>query len=152
MVHSTHAGCFAREITVRYGPSRIICGGWPPTPLHISNDGSQVIEIDVDDTGPPRLEYDEEWLGVMRATHGLVNLGRRHRPLPGMGALRSGASAADLEAARAAIAARGELGAAIDPGSFVKTAAPYSATGNGGGGGHPGFKVPQKRGRWDCDS
>ena len=110
----------------------------------------KVIEIEVDDTGPPRFEYDEEWLGVMRATHGLVNLGRRHRPLPGMGALRNGASAADLEVAREALAARGGIGAGIDPDSFVQTASPHSAA---GGGGHPGFKVPQKRGRWgnNCD-
>ena len=79
----------------------------------------------------------------MRGTHDAVNLNRRHRPLPGMGALRRGATDADLEVVRCALQARvGGVGAVIEPGSFVQTAAPPS-----GGGSNPGFKVPQKRGR-----
>lgn len=77
----------------------------------------------------------------MRTTHDTVNVGRRHRPLPGMGALRKGASPTDLELARSILEARG--GAVIDPGSFVQTATPHPQAGSG----HPGFKVPQKRGR-----
>lgn len=34
----------------------------------------QVIEIDAE--GPPLFEYDEEWLGIMRGTHDLINLER----------------------------------------------------------------------------
>jgi hypothetical protein len=41
----------------------------------------QVIELDC--TGPLQFEYDEEWLAIMRSTHDVINLERRHRPLPG---------------------------------------------------------------------
>ena len=48
----------------------------------------QVIELDAAQPGPHVLEYDEEWLAIMRSTHHLVNLRSGHMPLPGMGALR----------------------------------------------------------------
>ena len=36
----------------------------------------QVFEVEAD--GPPGFSYDEEWLAVLRTTHGLVNLRPQH--------------------------------------------------------------------------
>lgn len=42
----------------------------------------QVVEFpDVD--GPLQFQYDEEWLGVLQATHHLMSLNRQQVPLPG---------------------------------------------------------------------
>ena len=33
--------------------------------------------------GPKELQYDEEWLAVLRGTHHLLSLAHRAKPLPG---------------------------------------------------------------------
>ncbi len=33
--------------------------------------------------GPKELQYDEEWLAILRGTHHLMSLNRRAKPLPG---------------------------------------------------------------------
>ncbi len=40
----------------------------------------QVVELDAQ--GPLQLEYDEEWLAIMRATHHHLTLNRQQGPLP----------------------------------------------------------------------
>lgn len=50
---------------------------------------AQVVEFpDVD--GPLEFGYDEEWLGVLQATHHLMSLNRQQAPLPGKSAQHCG--------------------------------------------------------------
>ena len=42
----------------------------------------QVVEFP-DVEGPLEFQYDEEWLGVLQATHHLMSLNRQQVPLPG---------------------------------------------------------------------
>eukprot|EP00195_Chlamydomonas_chlamydogama_P006070 CAMPEP_0202906198 /NCGR_PEP_ID=MMETSP1392-20130828/37749_1 /ASSEMBLY_ACC=CAM_ASM_000868 /TAXON_ID=225041 /ORGANISM="Chlamydomonas chlamydogama, Strain SAG 11-48b" /LENGTH=488 /DNA_ID=CAMNT_0049594589 /DNA_START=295 /DNA_END=1761 /DNA_ORIENTATION=+ len=98
----------------------------------------QVLELDA--SGPLQFEYDEEWLAIMRSTHQHINLAYKHKALPGMGGLRSGAKPEDLDFVRAALQAKGD---ASIPLNFTQTAPPYEAPASG----HPGFKVPHQRGR-----
>ncbi|GAX78087.1 hypothetical protein CEUSTIGMA_g5529.t1 [Chlamydomonas eustigma] len=93
------------------------------------------------------ISYDEEWLAIMRSTHDVINLDRRHQPLPGMGALRKGASEADVKVVEEVLQQRG--GAKIDPTAFVQTARPAdaSAAAASNSGSHTGFRGPKKRGR-----
>eukprot|EP00955_Chlamydomonas_euryale_P116253 366406-Chlamydomonas_euryale.AAC.16 len=123
---------------MRCDPCASVCLAGPPGARLCR----QVIEVDVPEghpqDDPPVFEYDEEWLAILRTTHGLMNLQRRHRALPGMGGLRAGPDAADVAAVRSALGARG--GAAI-PLNFEPTAPAYTAPPN------PGFKVAPPRGR-----
>ncbi|GLC41533.1 hypothetical protein PLESTB_001000700 [Pleodorina starrii] len=81
----------------------------------------QVMELDA--PGPPELHYDPEWLAVLRTTHHLTNLGFKHAPLPGMGALRAGPRPEDVEFVRQVLAARGTSRV---PDNFAVTAEPYN--------------------------
>ena len=45
-------------------------------------DCMQVVEFP-DVEGPLEFQYDEEWLGVLQATHHLMSLNRQQVPLPG---------------------------------------------------------------------
>ncbi|DBA70331.1 TPA: hypothetical protein ACH3X2_011753 [Trebouxia sp. C0005] len=56
----------------------------------------QVVEFP-DVEGPLEFEYDEEWLGVLQATHHLMSTTRQQTPLPGMGGSRSAVSDAQLQ-------------------------------------------------------
>jgi hypothetical protein len=99
--------------------------------------------VDVEAWGPPVLEYDEEWLAVMRSTHQLTNLSSVHRPLPvglkseseGEVPLKKsrGPDPADVAFVRDLVEARG--GSIKVPNGFVQTAKPH-----GGGGGKPGWR------------
>ena len=84
----------------------------------------QVVELEA--RGPLRLEYDAEWLAVLRATHGLTSLAREPPPLPPAWGARAGPPQEDLEFVRAALAARG--GAAV-PANFAQTAPPHDPSG-----------------------
>ena len=44
--------------------------------------GVQVVEFP-DVEGPLEFGYDEEWLGILQATHHLMSLNRQQAPLPG---------------------------------------------------------------------
>jgi lariat debranching enzyme len=44
-----------------------------------------------DAEGPKELQYDEEWLAVLRGTHHMLSLTHRAKPLPGMSHLCQGA-------------------------------------------------------------
>lgn len=90
--------------------------------------------------GPQKvLEYDEEWLAILRASHHLSaqSSGRQQLPSP-----FPAPSAADRQAVAAALAARG--GAAI-PLNFEPTVAAHSGGSSGaGGGGRPARgRMPQ---------
>ena len=43
---------------------------------------AQVVEFP-DVEGPLEFGYDEEWLGILQATHHLMSLNRQQAPLPG---------------------------------------------------------------------
>lgn len=47
-----------------------------------NQDSLQVVEFP-DVEGPLEFQYDEEWLGVLQATHYLMSLNRQQAPLPG---------------------------------------------------------------------
>jgi hypothetical protein len=75
----------------------------------------------------------------MRTTHNLVNIKPgRNRPLPGMGALRRGAAASDLELVQQVLEGRGGP-KVLD--NFVQTAQPHQRPQA-----IPGFKAPKQRG------
>ena len=44
--------------------------------------GEQAVEFP-DGEGPLEFGYDEEWLGILQATHHLMSLNRQQAPLPG---------------------------------------------------------------------
>jgi hypothetical protein len=76
-----------------------------PRPFCCRRNFLQLLELPA--SGPLRLEYDPEWLAVLRGTHHLMNLQRRPRSLPAFGGSRQGAREADLRAVREALEARG---------------------------------------------
>lgn len=63
--------------------------------------------LDLEPRGPAEIQYDEEWLAVLRSTHNLMSLQRRPQPLPGMGHLRQGAAPQDRQFVREAVARQG---------------------------------------------
>ncbi|GIL81793.1 hypothetical protein Vretimale_1395 [Volvox reticuliferus] len=84
----------------------------------------QVIEMEAPQlSGKPELQYDEEWLAILRSTHQLTNLDFKHMALPGMGGQRSGPRPEDLEFVQQTLAARGTSRV---PDNFVITAEPYN--------------------------
>ncbi|GLI69873.1 hypothetical protein VaNZ11_014590 [Volvox africanus] len=84
----------------------------------------QVIEVEAPQLlGEPELQYDEEWLAILRSTHHLTNLDFKHHALPGMGGLRSGPQPEDVVFVRQTLAARGTSRV---PDNFVVTAESYN--------------------------
>jgi lariat debranching enzyme len=82
--------------------------------------------------GPRQVEYDAEWLAVLRATHGLTCLRQRAPPPPPP----QPPTEAEVEAVRRLLAARG--GPAVPP-NFVQTAPPHDAA----GGAHQRGRMPR---------
>ena len=81
----------------------------------------QVIDFP-DAEGPLEFSYDEEWLAVLRSTHGLLSLQRRAAPLP-RGGLPPPVGEGELAEVRRRLAERGGGGegaaAAVVPRNFV---------------------------------
>lgn len=86
----------------------------------------QVVELEA--RGPLEFEYDPEWLAIMRSTNDTINLRHQHRPLPGMGGMRSGPKASDKQFVEQLLEQRGSQ--AI-PHNFQPTVPAYNPTAQG---------------------
>mmetsp|Transcript_40348 Transcript_40348/g.75589 ORF Transcript_40348/g.75589 Transcript_40348/m.75589 type:complete len:424 (-) Transcript_40348:268-1539(-) len=82
--------------------------------------------VDFPDTDKPlKLEYDVEWLSIVRATHGYISLNKLQASLPGM----SAATAVSLESHHQAVQELLQHRKSADiPLNFETTAPPYCAS------------------------
>lgn len=82
----------------------------------------QIIDVPVAAPGPKEVQYDPDWLAILRETHAIMNLSRSPTRFPTAFAAPPPAAAEHRAAVDAALAAAG--GPAIPPDGFARTVDP----------------------------
>lgn len=90
--------------------------------LHALGVGVQVIDIPVAAPGVKEIRFDEEWLAILRETHGIMNLSRGPTRFPTAFATPPAAAAEHRAAVAEALTAAG--GAVVPRDGFARTVDP----------------------------